>query len=308
MCRLSTICRLNGLCLGYRNDLIGAVAWSRTPVIHQLIAASSRDAQGTTVDVFVYVRTGVGAEFVFTVIGAGSTWGSSLIRWPSLEVSCSIIIAAVEIDVVRAQCHSTANSVGAVPHHLCVVTNRLAVGGAFGIQVAWHLTVPGFNDFRPRVRWGWIEQIWPQFIPIEHVGAGFSMSQNTFVNPGLSTDCYLLTIAHYQHVRSSRLNRSPEGIVLVNNLILNLCVFCANVCWHTQKHTHLNPLGKQHIKDKIQSDIYSGGWISMIWITNISWFNYSEMAWHNKRTHREDCTKSHNLTGGLIGRVLMLEN
>lgn len=43
---------------------------------------------------------------------------------------------------------------------------------------------------------------------------------------------------HFQHVRSSRLNGSPEGIVQVNDLSLNRFVFCANVCAYTETHRH----------------------------------------------------------------------
>lgn len=41
---------------------------------------------------------------------------------------------------------------------------------------------------------------------------------------------------HFQHVGSSRLNRSPKGIVLVNDLSLNCRVFWANVWTHTDTH------------------------------------------------------------------------
>lgn len=37
----------------------------------------------------------------------------------------SVIVAAIEIDVVRAQFHSTSNSVGAIPHHLTAKTKKL---------------------------------------------------------------------------------------------------------------------------------------------------------------------------------------
>lgn len=70
---------------------------------------------------------------------------------------------------------------------------------------------------------------------------------------------------HFQHVRSSRLDRSPEDIVLVNDLSLNHCVFWANVCTHTDMHTHIHLkwVNKQ-IKDIIKTDIYSGGLINTI--------------------------------------------
>lgn len=48
--------------LAYRDDLIGAFAWSRTPGVHQLIAASNHDTQVWTVDEAVYVRTRVGCS------------------------------------------------------------------------------------------------------------------------------------------------------------------------------------------------------------------------------------------------------
>lgn len=35
----------------------------------------------------------------------------------------------------------------------------------------------------------------------------------------------------------------------------------------TCTHTHLKPMGKQQIKDIMKSDVYSGGFISTIWLT-----------------------------------------
>lgn len=86
--------------------------------------------------------------------------------------------------------------------------------------------------------------------------------------PSLPLKLYLergnvLETHHFQHVRGSRLNGSPEGVVHVHDLGLNGCVFCTNTCprrcehMHAHARTHnlyLNPVSKQQIK-RLQHNI-----------------------------------------------------
>lgn len=117
---------------------------------------------------------------------------------------------------------------------------------------------------------------------------------------------------HFQHIRSRWLNCSPEDIVLVNDLSLYRCVFWAKFCTHTHTdmHTHLKSMCKYQITHIIKNDIFSGGLISTIWLTQIPWFNYTAITSHNKRSYKDDYAKSHNLIGKFVGIVceLMLLN
>lgn len=84
--------------LCYWDDFGGAQAEGGTPGVHQRITAPGLFFHGGTIDILVYVRTGIGAKLIFAGVGAVGTCSSFLVRSHSSVVSRSVILASIEVD------------------------------------------------------------------------------------------------------------------------------------------------------------------------------------------------------------------